>query len=383
MRLDAHHGRVRAVLVLGLTFTLAASVAGCSKTWVLDSTPGAGGMAASGSGGAAATSGTGGNPGFGGHGDQGAGGHASCSSISWQYSSPPAELVFVVGRNASMSSKFSDTTRMTAVQMDVHSIVASNPTVAFGYQDFPSFTGCPTGGTCCSSTDDGVTPAIGAMSNIDQMLYHPCDSSGVGMGCVAATDSRAVSQTLAALDVFTSNDSTNDRYIVLITDGPPGCPTEDPGKACGAAQSQVSGLMTHGGIKTYVVGIGDDAQGDSCLQQLATQGGTGTPYTALDSGALMRALSQIANVAAVTCTIDIKVPPDKGLIQVQVQGKEIHYDQTGNTGGWSYDPVPFGNATDRIELSGSACLYLQNSRSAQLAVWSGCPPCTVPSSTCL
>jgi len=381
MRPDVDHDLGRGVLVVALTYALVASI-GCSKTWVLGATPGLGGMAGAASGGAGG--GPGATSGTGGHGDGGGGRGACTVTTALQFTTPPAELVFVVGRNNSMMSKFGDTTRMTAVQMDVHNVVDSNDSIIdFGYQGFPSFTGCPTGGTCCSSTDDGLQTGPAAKTSIDQVLYHPCDSSGAGTGCVAQTDSRAVSQALSdVFDLFTSNDPSSERTVVLILDGPPGCPTEDPGKACGSAQSQANWLLTHLGIKTYVVGVGDQAQGDDCLQQLASQGGTSNAYSALDPSALMKTLTQIVNVAGITCTVELKVPPpDPNLVQVLVKGKEVHYDPTGSTGGgWSY--LSFGGSTVRIELHGSACALL-SSPSQLIQVWSGCAPCTVQSSTCL
>src|SRR3569623_2836361 len=107
----------------------AASGAG-SKTWVLGPDPGAGGQGAcfgaGGAGGAPAAPGAGGVSGLGGRGDSGTGGShvgGSCRAVPVQSSPFTADMVFVVGRNASMSTAFDNTIRMTAVQFAVHNVV--------------------------------------------------------------------------------------------------------------------------------------------------------------------------------------------------------------------------------------------------------------------
>jgi len=325
--------------------------------------------------------GTGGVPGFGGHGS----GTCSPTKPILQFTIPATDLVFVVGRNYSMSSKFGDSTRMTAVQMDLHSIVSGNQTpIEFGYESYPSFTGCSGGGTCCPSSEQTVR-AMPFVNNIDDALYAPCDpnGSGMGMGCVAPTDSRAISQAMSwnvIGDLFgPSPDSASQRYAVLIADGPPGCPTEEAGKACGAAQSAVSSLFKNGGIKTFVIGVGEDANNDGCLAQLATMGGTVTPFDVADSTSLMKALTQIVSMAAVTpCTINLNAPlDDPYLLSIYVQNEEVPLDTAGGNG-WNYAP----NSWTRIQLHGTACQYLQSFHfQPQIHLWYGCPPCTAANPT--
>ena len=388
MRLDAEHrGRtLRFALAVGLT---ALSVT-CSKTWVLGPETGAGGAgavtAAAGGGGFGGTpmqGGTGGFPGFGGHTDPGTGGHGSgmCSTRYLPFDTPPTDVVFVVGRNYSMMSKFGDTSRMIAVQMDVHTVINNNQYVAeFGYEGYPSFTGCSSGGTCCAASDQVIKP--GTSPDIDSALYAPCDpsGSGPGSGCVAPTDSRAIAQSLSwnvIGDLFSSaTDPASQRYVVLIADGPPGCPSEDASAACGAAESAVSALLKNAGIKTFVVGVGDTADGDICLGQMATMGGTGMPYVASDSGSLMKALTQVIGVISVTpCTIVLsQTPEDHSLVAVNVANKEIPYDMTEQNG-WNFV------SPTRIQLHGTSCQYLQNFHSAPLiGIAYGCPPCMVSGS---
>jgi len=395
MRLDAGHHHERMVWI-ALAVVAAASGA-CSKTWVLGPDPGAGGqgaiIGAGGAGGAPAAPGSGGVSGLGGRGDSGTGGShvgGSCRAVPVQSSPFTADMVFVVGRNASMSTAFDNTIRMTAVQIAVHNAVVNEETfVNFGYQSFPSFTGCPDASMCCASSDDGLDVQPGAMSAIDKVLYRPCDQSqsGGGTGCVAATDSRAVFQTLNSITnrFGSSSDSSNDRYLVLLTDGPPGCPGEDPKQACGAAQGVVSTLamMSHGGIKTFVVDVGENVGSDPCLDQLATAGNTHMPaFYVDDPPTLANALNQITNVAAITsCTVVVPGGGEADSLQVFVGGKEVHYEGAG-LNGWNI--ISGGPQSSlRIQLHGSACAFSLGLHDPSIAVWSGCPPCTAPSGTCL
>lgn len=399
MRLDADHQRgPRVRFALALALSAVVGGAACSKTWVLAPDPGAGGAGAAigsagGAGGSPGPAGSGGLPGFGGRGDSGSGGNhggGSCSTAHSVPSSPlTAEMVFVVARNASMSMGFDNTTRMTAVQVAVHNAVFGEQTfVNFGYQGFPSFTGCQDSSMCCASSDDGLDAQPGAISAIDKVLYRPCDQSqsGGGTGCVAATDSRAVSQTLSSITsrFGPSADSSSDRYVVLLTDGPPGCPGEDPKQACGAAQGVVSTLssMSHGGIKTFVVDVGETFPNDPCLDQLAGAGKAMPAFYVSDPASLANTLNQITNVAAITsCTVVIPGGGDPDSLQVYVGGKEVHYEMAGNNG---WNVVSGGPQSSlRIQLHGSACLFSLSFRDPSIVVFSGCPPCSMPSNTCL
>jgi len=379
----------RLLLALGL---IAAAGTACSKSWVLNPDLGAGGMggmtgSTGGAGGAPVADGSGGLPGFAGHGDFGSGGHASCKSMGVGSSTTTAEMVFVVGRNASMANSFGDSgSRMTAVQTAVHNAVfAEQNFVNFGYQSFPSFNGCPDGSMCCSSADDGTDTQPVSTPSIDKVLYRPCDQnqSGGGSGCVAFTDSRAVSSTLnSIMGRFDSNpDPSNDRYVVLVTDGPPGCPSDDPYKACTAAQTAVSKLA-NANIKTFVVDVGANSSGDACLDQLATAGGAHMPtFYPSDPSSLASALAQITNVAAVTtCTIVLSGGVDPDQLQVFVGTRQVHFEAAG-VNGWNVLPGP--PSISRIQLHGSACAYALALHEPSVQVFSGCPPCTAASSSCL
>lgn len=387
MRLDADQVRARGVSLL-LFLCAATALAACSRTWVLGGPLGAGGAGgpgaagggdasdAGGGGAGGMAGGMGGLSGQGGRNDMGGHGASSCQNPQYvKFDIPTSDMVFVVGRDQSMSTKFGDTTRMAAVQSAVYQAVfANNTAVNFGYQDFPSIDGCSDGSMCCPSSDYVVYAQPMSTAAINAALYH-CNQSQPGMGCVAQSDSRPVSQTLSMVSgLFDSPPyPTNDRYVVLVTDGAPGCTTEDSSQACMNAQMAVS-TLSRAGIKTYVVGVGGDAQDEPCLQQIALMGGTSTPlFDVTDPTSLSKALAQIVDVAASTsCTIELNQKiADVTLISVFLQGHEICFDPTGRDG-WSYAP----GSSVRIEMHGSACDSLQTLHARDVMIWSGCSPCT-------
>jgi hypothetical protein len=237
-RLDA--GRYRLALLVGFAGAMASGGASCTKTWMLGGgldAGGAGGGAVLGGGGASGSSGFFGQ---GGHGGSGSGGHGCACTTTGRlhYDIPTSDMIFVVGRNASMSTKFGDNgTRMTAVQAAVHTVTTANQNaVNFGFQDFPSLNGCSNGSTCCPSADTAAYPSPLNAGAIDQ-AFRTCGPGPTVVGCVAQNDSRSVAQALSSAgDAFVApRDIPNDRYVVLITDGAPGCVTDDPQQACSSA----------------------------------------------------------------------------------------------------------------------------------------------------
>lgn len=398
MRLHAERGRT-VILFLASVVLLSGA---CAKTWVLDpdSRGGPGGAGARGGGAGTPSGGAAGGGGVGaaGGGGQDVGGSRSeggstgsggffgmggrgsfCANAGHvAYDIPTTDMVFLVGRDVSMSSKFGDETRMSATQAGLQTVIAPNETaVNFGYQDFPSLNGACSGGTsCCASQDFPVYPGALRSGAIDHAL-HQCGQGPPGNACVAQADSRPVAQALAAASsLFNSPpDILNDRDVVLMVDGPPGCVGEDPSNACLSALMAVS-MLSSASIKTYVIGVGDAAQDEPCLQQIALMGGTSTPlFNTSDPTSLSKALGQIVTSATESsCTIRLHEKVDPSLISVLLQGHEIPYDPSRRDG-WSY----VAGSSAQIQVYGSSCRDLQGALSAHpgtvLMILSGCPPC--------
>ena len=390
MRLDAERGRAVILCIASAAIALAGG-GGCVRSWMLGPDSGGagggigpGGAAGPGGGAAAGSQGVGGQDAAGGRGGGGfpgsgglfgSGGHNfSCPNPTRvPYDIPTTEMIFLVGRDASMATKFGDGTRMSATQAAVQAIVASNETaINFGYQDFPSLTGtCSNGDMCCPSNDFPVYPGALTAAAIDHAL-HQCGLGPPVNACVAQTDSRPVAQALtAAATLFNAQpDVMNDREIVLVVDGPPGCVGQDSSSACLSALMAIS-TLNNAAVKTYVIGVGETAVDEACLLQIALAGQTSVPlFDAGDQVSLSKALTQIVTAATdSSCTIKLHSKVDPTLISVLLQGREIPFDSSGRDG-WSF----VAGSSVRIQVHGLACRALQSARSDEV-VWSGCPPC--------
>ena len=123
-------------------------------------------------------------------------------------------------------------------------------------------------------------------------------------------------QSNAAVQYFQGNSDGNTHYILLSTDGLPQC---DTGDDSAAAVTAVTAAAT-AGIKTIVVGIGNDPTGDATLTSMAMAGGM--PNTVAGQSAyyqvnsttdLVNALNTITG-QLVSCSYPLSMaPPNPGL----------------------------------------------------------------------
>jgi len=392
MRLEAGHDKERRHRLVLCFVLLAGTTGACTKTWMLGAQEGAGGGAGNtlpaGSGGFWFPNGSGGFPGPGGsHGDTG--GHGAACTPSGRVTSdvPTSNMVFLVGRDASMSMKLNgsgDSSRMSAIQSQLKSVIMPNQfAVRFGYQGFPSLVGCQNGMACCvTGTEDGnAPPQKGAAFSILPLLTS-CPSGPPTNGCTSPNDARPVAQALQTAEgLFGSSPKDGDRSVVLIVDGAPGCPGDDPGSKCTAEKQWVATLYNEG-IRTYVIEIGDAAQADTCLQQIAAAGSSTSPYAVDDVASLTMALSRVtAPALAAACTVELMPNGyDPTTLSVRLsdhdQDHEIPFDYNGHEG-WS-----FANSWTRIKINGSYCDSLKASQTLTPVVLGGCPPCLSQQGNC-
>ena len=318
--------------------------------------PGSGGFWST--GGSSGFPGGGASGGFPGGGASGGRSGSSCGRFSINHA---ADLIFVVGRNQSMATNFN------WVQSAIESVVSTNEAaVDFGYQDFPSRGTCMSPNACCASPMmTNVYPQHLNSRQINEALQ--CDPGPAANTCVASNDSRPISETLMNTSMLFSDSITIDQYVVLLTDGPPGCPGEP--NPCGDAASALSKLNAMF-IKTFVVAIGSDAQMDSCLTSLVRQGVAQSLTGASDMKSLVSALNSIVGPAAsASCVITLLSPPPDPQVTIIVQGSELKRDST--TDGWAFSPP----GTNRIQVYGPSCNKLQNAPRSEIHVTiAGCSP---------
>ena len=339
---------------------------------------GAGGTSGAGAAGGTApaggTSGQDGRGGFGGGPKTGGGGRGvTCQVQKIMKSTQRAELLFSLGKNASMGTKFGDVggTRLSVVQQTLQALIEDNQyAVSFGYQEFPSAASCGMTDGCCVKPD----PILPSPSNSQGRAIPQALSCMPGMppfataGCVSQLDTRPIGTALenAASTIFNTTDFS-DRYVVLIVDGDPNCVAE---QSCDKAISQLRTLgLNH--VQTHVVAVGLPAavpmtQTAPCLANIALQANTNLVMATVPMELEQGLASIVSEAASSSCLLRL-APADPNTISLFVQGQEVRRD-TPN-GGWDFVP---GGPLPKIQVKGVSCSLIQKAQDRDIEVF-GCP----------
>jgi len=328
-----------------------------------------------------------------------------CGNQFFQVVQEPPNIYFVLDRSGSMNAAVSPpagTTKYTAVRVaSVNILRELGNRARFGAAVFP---GDPYADECgvgleVFPTQLGDEPGTGEDGPVTKAFAAATNIEPVGGTPTAATLS-ALHETLSALPGKTA--------VILATDGGPNCNADVAcsahdciwniesstlfGVPCEADYNCCSELLPNGpgnrgcldagpsvaavqalrnaGIRTYVVGIPGSEMFVDLLNQLATVGGTARPdspqyYRVDDVGTLESTLSQIGDLALVTCQFQLdQAPPDPDFVNVYLDGALIAYDEQN---GWMW------TSTTTLELRGEACDALERGEVAQVQVVAGCP----------
>jgi hypothetical protein len=391
--------------------SVACAFAACRQTVVLEpalSTDAATGGAAGAIGGSGGddTNGAAGADGGGNGGNNGSsgghvdGGHTDGSfcvggqiqPLSFMMRTP--DVIFSVDRSMGMQTWFGGTSsRLQVIQDQVDALVAKyQKLVRFGYEEFPAAVGmgmCSGGQGCCAGA--AVPPTSNALKFIDNVRT-PCMSTsggvggaggaggasgGPGPGC-SSQPSRPTADALTKCDKAFSGVSafppSGNRYVILLTGGEPSCMSADPmSTPCGDAVNAVVKL-SRDSVGTAVFGVGEEAMGSACLDQLALAGGlesgAASPYfhLALTPTSLSDALSPVVEtIAEQACQIDIRQPPaDPSKVALLFDGVAVNQD---GVDGWDFE----AGSTVKLTIHGAACdTLLQDAPHVDLV--SGCAP---------
>jgi hypothetical protein len=372
----------------GAILTLAAAtcaLGACRQTVILDQAAGLDGGATAGSGGGldAAVEAPGGSAGSGG-GNRFDGGRSdgfdSCLGEPIQqlrFSLRAPDVVFSVDRSAAMQQSWTaDGSRLQLIQSQIQALIAKyadpksdNPSVRFGYGEFPSTTGgpCGAGQGCCAG--DVTPPSQHSLGAIGSLLKG-CN----GSGCIQSSrpTANALSRANAALSML--NDGGHSHYVILLTGGDPTCMSNDPSATpCDNAATEVERLDLQS-IPTIVFGVGDEATGDACLDLLATRGGrpltSASPphyHLALTPTDLSAALAPVVEgMAEEACHVALNMPSsDTSKVELVIDNVFVPVD---GVDGWTFDP----NDNVQLTVHGSWCSKLLASN--HIEVISGCRP---------
>jgi len=284
------------------------------------------------------------------------------------------DLIFIVGRTMSMGTKIGDTTRISAVQSALRNLIQPNQNaVNFGYAEFPGIG--PNCANACCVWSNPVPTQPNNWPVIDDAIRQ-CD---FGQSCLAQNDARPIAQTLMTVPNAWGTNPHNPT-VVMIVDGPPGCPFEDPSQTCQPALDAVSMLRGLFQSKLYVAALGQEAQTNQCLKNMVGRGGN--PTTGLipipegfqdPVAALTLAIQPIVMDAAKTsCTIDLRSkPPHTDLVSLWIGPTEVPFDSSGMNG-WNFEAT----SSVGIQVStGYWCQKLRNAKRADVTAKFNCAPC--------
>lgn len=282
----------------------------------------------------------------------------------------PADILLLLDGSSSLSWSITDdqtcrdpttcTARLDAIKPAVNATVSSSQNINWGLKIFPT----PGGArniTCNVSTGVEVPVAADSATAIQQQV----DSMTTATLQSSTPTRKALENATAYLQSLTD---TNDKFILLATDGEPNCRddnsrNDDLDGAVAAAKA-----ANDAGFKVYVIGIGPNLDN---LTQIAEAGGTTDYYPVSSPEQLVEVLSSISKfVGSCTFTADTE-PPDPENVAVYVNKQLV--DKSADDG-WTY-----GNSTQEIKLTGSYCELIMAGEETSVQILFGCPGVSFPS----
>jgi len=266
-----------------------------------------------------------------------------------------AKMMLVVDRSGSMNEE----TRWADMSAGLASVTtAMQDVVDFGLLLFPSegLDACGAGQVIVEPSSQSATAIISGMSSSSPLGGTPTYDALVTAG-----------------DWLETNNPGGVNYILLATDGGPGCNMNlnwqscvcIPGATCmlnGAncldsvrTSNQVL-VLREQGIKTFVVGLPGTEGVTDLLDAMALAGGAsanGEHISVADQAELTQALSELS-ASIVPCTFelpfDASATPDVGFT---VDGEPVPFDET-ETDGWNF------SGAQSVTLFGSWCSRIRD-----------------------
>jgi hypothetical protein len=245
--------------------------------------------------------------------------------------------------------------RWDAVAPAVRTTVGSSDFVQWGLKFFPS----PGGGT-------GVGGGIQCTVNDRMDVPIGPDSAAAIQSQIDAANFSLGTPTTPAIESATAYlqglSDTNDKVILLATDGEPNCKdgninnpdVDGASAACAAAKAA--------GFPVYVIGIGPNLDN---LSALAQGGGTDHYYPVTSPEELAEALTAISKIVG-SCTYQTDTAPeDPENVAVYVNKELIEKDAAD---GWKY-----GATNQEIVLTGSYCQDITDGKETKVQILFGCP----------
>jgi hypothetical protein len=374
------------------TVLLFSAVIGCGFTPGQAAPPtGSASSGAGGNTGIGASPGTGSSPGIGlspgAGGDVGPAG-GNCGQASVPIVATPPDVLIIQDKSGSMNEDDSGRgsggpnskwTQMAAALKQV--VMANDQQINWGLKFF-------------SDSDAQPCDATGApVVTIGTGNYGPISTAIDGTMPGGNTPTRDAVTTGATY--LSGVKDSNNKYILLATDGLPNCPTgcasmSKPSNSCTqtdnsgedqAAAQAIGDALNNYGIKTFVIGVGDVATAQNTLNNFAVAGGlpqkgaATSYYAATDPTALENALNALLG-AVFSCTVSLSSAPS-GFSNVAVSAVDTATNKPVEivqdpTNGWTYDATK-----QNILLKGTSCDKLKNGQYKDLNFIYACEGTTI------
>jgi hypothetical protein len=286
------------------------------------------------------------------------------------------DVIIALDRSSFMNAPFGSSTALDAAEQALSDMVKTYQNVVqFGSILFPGSTlGCSDSNGCCVTQEPSFPTIMGYSGFIKTDLTF-CDDPAHACADTAARPTAAV---LDASQRFFATNQVSDpsRYVLLVTNGPPGCAGNGGVSACQDAVNAVSRLNNNNSfVNTALVGLNYPST-DNCLGQMAQRAGNQfmNPYYVSNPTDLSSALTSIGNVIAKNaCHLNVGVAVNDFNAHVIVwqNGAPVPQNDSNNDG-WTVDK----NNPYQINLHGNACdaLIKQGKAGSGTLVYNCVPP---------
>jgi Mg-chelatase subunit ChlD len=276
----------------------------------------------------------------------------------------PADVLVLLDRSSSMETAFGSGSRYQAVSAVLSDLVtAFQYHVRFGYMEMPGRDGCGEQAQNCCVSPPRVELELG---NAQAMTSALAGAAPLGGGSTPM----AAALLAARLHYGVFGGSVGNRYVLMATDGVPGCTlsgalsngSASVSPACVDAKDQVDALV-QSGVKVIVLSLGPNpttSPDDDCLEVLAQAGGAPRTqdgpgyYSAADPNALATAIEQIFGAFG-TPSCYLAVPAQAGKdrppVSVYLDGQEI---PNSAANGWTWV-----DSSGQIAITGAYCKQIQ------------------------
>jgi hypothetical protein len=229
--------------------------------------------------------------------------------------------------------------------------------------------GDPGSASCSVGDDVAVAPGPHNAAAITAAIAAVTDPEG-GFSGGSQTPTRLAVQ--AAVAYLNGRNSPNPKYILLVTDGLPGCGAQSATSTADDSADDVQGTILaiqdayRAGIGTVVIGTATAGSvADATLSQMAQAGGfprqeTPSYYSVATAGELTDGVDPLIRASTEPCRIALPPPPtDDGrtgrdAIVIFADGVQVPHDTT-HTEGWDYTDA--SDAT--VTIYGGACAAIE------------------------